>query len=194
MQKYQRRLSAFSLIEVSISLLVLGIISAVSMSQLKVVHKLYSNQKTQQNIEFVVKSIAAYYIATEGKLPYPSSKEINIGVQNESLKNSFGIVPFKSLGINESLAKNSKGKWLLYRMNPSFGLIAASEQQKSMGIKGFFPSIANDKVAIIIKSEGENSNDEHIVWYSERNFISIFANNKVTPMSHNAAVNVGDAI
>ena len=171
-------LGGFSLLEVSISLLVIGIISSVGISQMNSILKLNATQKTQSNIDMIVRSLGAYYLSTESKIPFPSSDTINLGVQNEGIKKEFGIVPFKSLGIMEKFAKNGNGKWLLYKMNPFFCKKGVSKDQASLGVKEFVSDLQEDKVAIIIKSVNKNDEDEVVVWYSEKNFIANFANNK----------------
>ncbi len=168
----------FSLIEVSISLLIIGIISSIGISQLKIVNKIYASQKTQANIDFVTKAIGAYCIATDFKIPYPSQFKSNLGNQNESMKNSFGLIPFKSLGIMEKFAKNGNGKWLLYKMNPNFGKTTTSIEQRNIGVADFSTEIPGDKVAFIIKSQNFKNEDEITIWYSEKVFISNFTGNK----------------
>ncbi|MDR3030890.1 MAG: hypothetical protein LBU35_00700 [Holosporales bacterium] len=175
--KIKLNLYGFSLIEASISLLIIGLVSAIVLPQLKSILTLTRTQKTQSNIDFVIKSIGAYYLSSY-KIPYPSKFDLNIGEQNESMKDSFGIVPFKTLGIMESFAKNGYGKWLLYRMNPSFGNPTVSPAQKNLGITEFSSALSDDKVAIIIKSQNSKNEDEIILWYSEKVFIANFANNK----------------
>lgn len=173
----------FSLLEVSISLIVIGIISMIGMNQLNVLNRSYRLQKTQYNIDFVTKSIAAFYLATDYTIPFPSSPQANIGYQNESMKHTFGIIPFKTLGIMEKFAKNGRGKWLLYKMNPNFG--KNEPANKSLGITDFASQIPGDKVAFIIKSQNERNEDEITIWYSEKNFISNFANNKMPTPANN---------
>lgn len=166
----------FSLIEVSISLIIIGIISSIGISQLNIMNRVYRMQKTQSNIDFVVKSIAAFYLANDCKcIPFPSNKS-SIGYQNKSMENSFGIIPFKTLGIMEKFAKNARGKWLLYKMNPNFG--KSNLINKTLGVSEFSSEIPGDKVAFIIKSQNEKNEDEITIWYSEKTFISNFANNK----------------
>lgn len=171
----------FSLIEVSISLIIIGIISAIGMSQLNIMNRIYRTQKTQSNIDFVVKSIAAFYLASDcNNIPFPSDMKINIGYQSKNMENSFGIVPFKTLGIMEKFAKNAKGKWLLYRINPNFGKNISFN--KNLGVSEFSSEIPGDKVAFIIKSQNEKNQDEITIWYSEKTFISNFANNKTSTL------------
>jgi prepilin-type N-terminal cleavage/methylation domain-containing protein len=172
-------LTGFSLIEISIALIIIGIISSISITQINMFNKISSAQKTQSHIDFVVKSIAAYCISNEGSLPYPSDFSTNIGFQNNHMKDSFGIVPFKSLGIMEKFAKDGKGKWLLYKMNPFFLKRLSSNFYKNLDIKEFSSDIKDDKVAFIIKSQNNKGKDDIIVWYSEKNFISSFANHMV---------------
>ncbi|MDR3224424.1 MAG: prepilin-type N-terminal cleavage/methylation domain-containing protein [Holosporales bacterium] len=164
-------LSGFALLEVSIALLVLGIISSICITQLSMSQRIYSAQKTQSNIDFVVKAIAVYCLSHDGVLPFPSSTSTNIGFQTESLKDTFGIIPFKSIGVMEKLARDGKGRWLSYRMNPSFGGQTTSIQQKNLGILEFASDIKDDKVAIILKSQ-----DGNVTWYSESSFVSSFMN------------------
>ncbi len=173
--KYKPRLEGFSLIEVSVALLIIGIISSISMNQLKITNKLYTNQKTHEHMDFVIKALAAYCIAMEGELPYPSSLEKSIGLADPFMKNSFGIVPFKSLGIMEKFAKDGKGRWILYKINPSFN--SESHNTSNLGINEFHSDIPNDKVAFILKSQNKDGSDEFVVWYSERTFISNFTHN-----------------
>lgn len=168
----------FSLIEVSISLIIIGIISSIGISQLNIMNRVYRMQKTQANIDFVVKSIAAFYLANDCRsIPFPSNTS-NIGYQDKTKAGSFGIVPFKSLGIMEKFAKNARGKWLLYKMNPNFG--KSNLANKTLGVSEFSSEIPGDKVAFIIKSQNEKKEDEITIWYSEKTFISNFANNRIS--------------
>jgi prepilin-type N-terminal cleavage/methylation domain-containing protein len=166
--KKSNTLSGFSLIEVSIALIVIGIISAINIPQLIMMMKIYSQQKTLSNIDFVMKSLGVYYSSADRmRLPFPSDMNKDIGLQNEKLKDSFGIIPFKTLGIMEQFAKDGNGRWLLYQMSHE-------KSKKSLGISDFDPKI-NDKVFVIIKSLNTEGNTDAIVWYSEKNFGANFA-------------------
>jgi prepilin-type N-terminal cleavage/methylation domain-containing protein len=173
-------LTGFSLIEVSVSLLILGIISSISITQFAMFNKVYSLQKTHSNIDYIVKSIAAYCIANDFELPFPSQMSKNIGMQDRDMQNSFGVVPFKSIGIMEKFAKNGTGKWLLYKMNPYFCKKAPSESYRTLGVPDFSSAIPNDKVAFVIQSPTESGNAEITVWYGEKSFITNFTNGRTT--------------
>ncbi len=171
-------LDGFSLIEVSISLLIMGIISSIFISQMNSVSKFNVNQKTQANIDFVIRAIGAHFINSDYRIPYPSSEKKNIGIADESMAGSFGIVPFKTLGIMEKFAKNGNGKWLLYKINPFFGIDGLTDSSKiKLGINEFESNIRNDKVAIIIKSVNSKDETEYTVWYGEKSFAANYGNN-----------------
>lgn len=137
-------------------------------------NKVYSSQKTQTNMDFVVRTLGAYCTCNALKLPYPSKINANIGVQSEDMKHSFGIIPFKSLGIMEKFAKDGNGHWMLYKMNPNFGKVIFSSEDKSLGVSEFSSELPNDRVAFIIKSKNSKNEDEITIWYSEKTFVSNF--------------------
>lgn len=166
------RFQAFSLIEVSISLIIIGIISSIGISQLRLMNKIYSSQKTHANIDFVVKALGVYCTGKVLKLPYPSKINANIGIQSEDMKHSFGLIPFRTLGIMEKFAKDGNGHWLLYKMNPNFGKVTFSPEDRCLGVTDFDSELSDDRVAFIIKSKNHKNEDELTIWYSELNFIS----------------------
>lgn len=166
------KLKGFALIEVSIALLILGIISSISISQFATLKRMQAEITTRSNIDYVLKSLGAYYISRVGLLPAPASKNSPITGRQVAGKTDFGIVPYKSLGIMEKYAKDGYGNWLLYRLNPDIG--KSRPRDKNLGIQEFDSDVQNDKVAIIIKYY--TNNQENIIWYSENNFIQIFAN------------------
>ncbi len=168
-----RRISfqGFSLIQVSISLLIVGIISAIGLSQLSLMQKVYAARKTKANIDFVINALGVYYITNKSfpLLPYPSKINSDIGHQNKSMKDSFGIIPFKSLGIMEKFAKDGNGRWLLYKMNPKFGEFA------------FSPDM-NRRFAFIIKSQNAKKEDEASIWYDLEKLNYLIAKLSHTPI------------
>ncbi|MDR1034606.1 MAG: type II secretion system GspH family protein [Holosporales bacterium] len=171
-------LTGFSLLEVSISLFIVGIISSIFVTQFSATRKIYATHKTMANIEIVLKALVSYYISKEGAIPFPSASDRNIGIQNSSTQGCFGLIPFKALGIMERFAKDGNGRWLLYQMNPFFGKSVSSDQQRNLGITEFASDSIDDKVAIVIKSQGSDGSDETIIWYSEKNFIANYAGNR----------------
>lgn len=158
----------FSLIQVSISLLIIGIISAIGLTQLSLIQKVYAVQKTQSNIDFIIKTLGLYCSINEQHLPYPSKINSDIGHQSESMKDSFGIIPFKSLGIMEKFAKDGNGRWLLYKINPKFGKPKfVKPETKSSG--------RYDDLAFIIKSQNAKNEDETLISYNETTLLALVA-------------------
>ena len=163
----KERFQGFSLIEVSISLLIMGIISAISISQLSVMQKMSASKKTQSNIDFVVNALGVYYARNSAwpALPYPSKMDCNIGRQSKSMKNSFGIIPFKSLGIMEKFAKDCNGRWLLYKMNSKLCRTIFASEDKSLGDMEFSSNIPSNELAFVIKVQNANNEEELSVEY-----------------------------
>ena len=170
------RFQGFSLIEVSISLLIVGIVSAIGISQLRLMQKMYAAQKTQSNIDFVIKALGAYCTSSSLRLPFPSKMNSDIGYQSESMKNSFGIIPYKTLGIMEKFAKDGNGRWLLYKMNPNFCKAVFVAEDKSLGVPEFSSEIPDDRLAFIIKAKNAKNEDELSIWHSEHAFIANYTN------------------
>lgn len=177
-------LKGFSLIEVSISLLILGIISSISISQFATIKRVQAEINTRTNIDYILKSLGAYYISTNGSLPAPANQNPPITGKQIPGNENFGIIPYKSLGIMEKYAKDGYGNWLLYKLNPDIGKYNVKD--RTLGIKEFDSDDDNDKVAFVIKYY--TNENEHIIWYSENNFAKIFANgiidndNKFVPL------------
>ena len=164
------------MIEVSISLIIIGIISTIGISQLRLMHKVYASQKTQANIEFVTKALGTYCTSKVLKLPFPSKISANIGHQSKEMENSFGIIPFRSLGIMEKFAKDGNGRWILYKVNPNFGKTVFSEEDRNIGITDFDSDIPGDRVAFVIKTTNAKNEDEITIWFSERTFVANYTN------------------
>ena len=175
-----KKLKGFALIEVSIALLILGIISSISVSQFATIKRIQAEITTKSNIDYVLKSLGAYYISKNGFLPYPAHNNTQLTGKQVVGKTDFGIVPYKSLGIMEKYAKDGYGNWLLYKLNPDVGKLV--NNNRNLGIQEFDSEVKSDKVAFIIKYT--TNKQENIIRYSEYNFAHIFANgkkNKIVP-------------
>jgi prepilin-type N-terminal cleavage/methylation domain-containing protein len=169
--------SGFSLLEVSISLFIIGIVSTMTVSQLTAIGRTFALHKTHANIETVIRALGVFCAQRDMSLPYPSRADKNIGIQDESMKDAFGFVPFGTIGIMRRAAMNGDGIPLLYKRSPVFMKKINDQTQRTLGIKEFVSGIANDKVAIVIKSVNRKGKDEVVVWYSEKNFIASYVGN-----------------
>lgn len=182
-----KKLKGFSLLEISISLLVLGIISSAGLSLLTSYKKFAAARTTDNHIEVVVSALAAYCKFADGtSLPFPSSEDASsIGFSNSATSGGFGIVPYKTLGIMEKFARDGAGKWLRYRMNPGF---ATQGHSVDMGLPEFSPTTI-DKVAFIIKTE----DGSRLFWISEKNFKMMYRLEPITPLTNSERDTLRDA-
>ncbi len=158
------RIKGFALVEVSIALLILGIITSITMTQMTAFIKLRREQVTRDNMEFVVKALGAYYLNKGGKLPKPNTKTIT--------SDGFGIVPWQSLGIMEQYCKDGKGQSLLYKCDAN---ICGSNN----GALGTFNNdtlfeVKSDRLMFEIKT----ADNKHKIWYSEKVFTQVYCQGK----------------
>ncbi len=182
MLNIHKQLKGFALIEVSIALLILGIISSISINQFATLKRIQADMTTKNNIDHVLKSLGAYYIAKRGILPFPEKIGDRVTGRQTFDYRDFGTVPYKTLGIMEKFVKDGYGNWLKYKVHPDFGVKISKYYKlanKNLGISEdeFDSYVQNDKVAFIIKYT--SNNQEHTIWYSENNFVQIFANGKI---------------
>ncbi|MDR2074848.1 MAG: type II secretion system GspH family protein, partial [Holosporales bacterium] len=129
-------INGFSLIETAISLLIIGIVSSICMTQLALFTTIDRTRRTQEHCNIIINALGAYFIATDGRLPDPTEKTVN----------EFGSVPFKELGIMEKFSKDGNGKNILYRVNPYIGIQITNLQHIKLGIEEFTVPYA-DKIA-----------------------------------------------
>jgi hypothetical protein len=162
----------------------------MTISQLATIKKVHSQQVTMQNIDFVIRVIGTFCSQRDMSLPFPSRTDSEIGVQSETMKDSFGFVPYKTLGIMERMARSGNGTMLMYKMNTMFGKKIVDKSQKDLGISEFISEIAGDKVAIIVKSVNKEGKDEMVVWYSEKNFIANYAGGQKQPVEKQTGLGV----
>ena len=114
-------LGAFSLIEMSMVLLIMGVILSFSLPYLTN-HLVFERQKqTSANFEEITHALALFVMQT-GRLPYPSSptSSENRGQEDASLSGGqAGIIPFKTLGLSQVSAKDGYNHWISYIPHPA---------------------------------------------------------------------------
>ena len=104
----------FSLIEVAIVLIIIGIMGGMGISLL--IHQMSLNRHkiSHHHHEAIFRSLAAYALRKEG-LPYaanPASRKEKFGLAQSS--QTIGIVPFKTLGLPESMVKDGYKNYITY--------------------------------------------------------------------------------
>ena len=122
-----RRLPAFSLIEVAIVLMILGIIAGMGLPALGNMLTTQKHQLTRQRQERVLQALAAYALQ-HNKLPWPSSDTRGI----EDRRAQRGIVPYKTLGISEAEARDGYNHWMTYIPHQQLTMEPDGEAHKGM--------------------------------------------------------------
>lgn len=105
------------LLEIAIGISVIGLISGFFLTRGIAINRAAREQKTKNNIEVVTSALASY-LATNKRLPRPSSPERK-GLESESADTAVGTVPFNTLGIAERCAIDGNGRPLIYVVEPA---------------------------------------------------------------------------
>lgn len=165
--------AGFSLLELAIVLVILGIIGSVTLPLLSVHIKREAYVKTRSHQEYVLNAIAAF-VKKNNRFPCPAEPHIlgaNFGVALVScrLEKAKGIIPFKTLGIHENYARDGFKRLMTYVVEPELtkGEINPREEE------GGFITVKNEEgssvvgpinqtekipnyIAIVIISHGES--------------------------------------
>ena len=110
---------AFSLVEVAIVLVIVGILSSVFVSPFLNLQKVEKQRITSQRFENAMTSLTSFLL-THRYLPCPANpknKGIEAGVAMKSCMlpgTNVGILPYKTLGIPETQARDGFHQWITY--------------------------------------------------------------------------------
>ena len=105
----------FSLLEVSITLAILGVLAASSFSLYTDKKRISALSITRDRQEIIFKSLANYAIRY-GKLPCPA-KDLE-GISPKNCSQTQGYIPFATLGLLAKSAQDGQGKPLTYEIAP----------------------------------------------------------------------------
>lgn len=107
--------SGFSLIELCISLSILGIMIGVGSGLLKTYHRVHCQSVTAEHQNQVLKAVV-WFVLQEKRMPCPALLETH---GQESLGRWSGLVPFRTLGLSQKVAKDGFGHWMRFIVEPS---------------------------------------------------------------------------
>jgi len=117
--------SGFSLLEMAIVLVILGIIGGMSLPLLKARLGREAITKTREHQHYVLHAIAAF-VEKNRRFPCPANPEgqgSEYGVEPKERKcqgrKAEGILPFKTLGISEVYAKDGFKRLMTYVVDPN---------------------------------------------------------------------------
>lgn len=112
--------SGFSLIEMAIVLMILGIIGGMSLHLFTAQLHRAAYLKTRENQEYALTAIAAF-VEKNRRFPCPADPKamgLEYGIEPKERKcptaKAEGILPFRTLGISEVFAKDGFKRWMTY--------------------------------------------------------------------------------
>ncbi len=115
-------LPGFTLIEIAIVMCIMGVLSGLGLPLLNQYIKQKRAQMSEDHLEKVMHSLATFVVIHK-RLPCPadpaaSPSEKGIEQESCSYKKAFrGIIPYRSLGIPEKIAKDGYHNWMTYAVN-----------------------------------------------------------------------------
>ena len=106
--------AGFSLIELSVVLVIMGTLMGLGLPLLTAWMSVYKTKQTHAHQTQVVTALAAYVLQT-AKLPSPADPAAPPHEQGIACSNlTQGIIPYRTLGIREELAKDGFKQWMTY--------------------------------------------------------------------------------
>jgi prepilin-type N-terminal cleavage/methylation domain-containing protein len=159
-----RKARGFSLIEMAIVLIIIGLISGITLPAIKVMLDWQKARTTAIHQDQIFYALASY-ANKNGFLPYAANPINQDGVQEKGRRR--GILPFADLGLPESIGKDGYQRWFTYVVDDFYGnspkramenplfealgntLCRDHEKQNAVTIKG-----VPEKIAVVLISHG----------------------------------------
>ncbi len=144
------------LLEIAIGISVLAVISGFVIRKTMTANKYMREQLTKSNIETITILLASF-VANNKRLPQPS--EVNDGIESDFFNDlptiKFGYVPYKTLGIPSTVAKDGNGQPLIYIVEPALTANYSKIYGNDFDEKTFCSNIPLPKISI----QGSSKND-----------------------------------
>lgn len=159
--------AGFSLLEITIVLIILGIMGSVMLPGFMAQQQSQKNQITREHQERIFHALALY-LQIHGRLPCPADsaqKGAERGMAREKCLGSMaqGLLPFRTLGLSETFAKDGHRRFFTYAVHPTLTSLKLSkfcgqslgkelvvtEEGKPLQGQG-----EQDRIAIVLVSHG----------------------------------------
>jgi len=112
----------FSLIEIAVVLIIIGVVSGMALPALTSMLNWQKTATTAQNQEKILYALANYAIQNKS-LPYAANPIDSYGKQNVTARRRRGIVPYADLGLPESVAKDGYRHWFTYVVDHDYATL-----------------------------------------------------------------------
>lgn len=111
----QSHQAGFSLVEMSLVLILVGSILTLASNALRSYHQSWQRQITREHQKLVLQALEHYFMQN-GCLPCPALPGENKGKARPycAKETSVGIVPFRTLGLSEKIARDGFHRWMTY--------------------------------------------------------------------------------
>lgn len=133
LKKY-KKLPGFSLIEAALTLVIAGIMISLTLPALMTAQRSNRHQITQTHQQQLMQVLAGYVVKHD-RLPAPSTPDrkgesVNTATDDLVISKMVGIIPYKELGIPETMARDGHGHWFTYAVLPD--LVEKSNSQDKL--------------------------------------------------------------
>ncbi|MDX1922893.1 MAG: type II secretion system protein [Alphaproteobacteria bacterium] len=125
----------FSLAETAIALAVIAVVIGLMVPTLLSVRVAEQARATTQNLQTVMRSIAAF-VQASGYVPCPIDPGAPFSESKRDCDIAVGVVPFQSLGLSQSFAKDAYGRWLTYAVDINLAKFAVTPPSKMLPVNG----------------------------------------------------------
>ena len=121
--------SGFSLIELTVSLMVFGLLLSASLPLYRAQKWAHNLQTTRTHQEQILYALAAF-VQTHGRLPCPADPKGDGSERGRCQTPSLaqGIIPFATLGLNSRIAQDGQHQFFRYGVHPQLTLTQSNQE------------------------------------------------------------------